>query len=222
MRAVISIGGSLVASPPTNESFKKYAAAIRRINAKCEKLVVVVGGGQPAREAIAKAKALNLNENEQDLAGIKATHQNALRLSKELNANTEIPKSDEQVKEMSKKTALLVCGGTKPKQSTDNVAAHAASAIKADMLVNASNVQGVYDKDPKKNKDAKIYDKLDYDMLIGIVKNNAQKPGEYALFDLKAAELCKKEKRKIVFIDGKNPENIEKAVSGEEIGTVVS
>ena len=59
MKAVISLGGSLLTNPFTAENAKKYTDAIKKIAVKCSKLVVVVGGGKPAREYIEVAKGLN-------------------------------------------------------------------------------------------------------------------------------------------------------------------
>ena len=218
MKLVISLGGSLIASPPTDENFSKYASVLKKISEKCDKLVVVVGGGDSARKLIAEAQAKGLSLKKQDLAGIKGTHQNASRLVQKFGIKMKIPTSDSELETLAKEKKFLICGGTKPGQSTDNVAAVAASAIKADLLINASNIDAVYDKDPKKNKDARKFEKMGYDELIEIVKQNEQTPGKYALFDLKAAELCKKNKIKIAFIDGRNPENLH----GKNIGTLIS
>jgi uridylate kinase len=116
---------------------------------------------------------------------------------------------------------ILVCGGNLPGCSTDYDAALFARAIKADLLINATNVRGVYSSDPKKNPRAKMFKRLSYEEFEKIISKLKQEPGEYRLFDLKAAKLIRKAKIKTVIIDGRNPKNILKVVEGKIIGTVI-
>ena len=90
------------------------------------------------------------------------------------------------------------------------------------MLINATNVDGVYDKDPKTNSDAKKFRKMNYKELIGIIQGNEQSPGQYRLFDLKAAKLIQKIKLKTVIVDGTDPEEIVRVLSEDHNGTEVS
>jgi uridylate kinase len=109
-----------------------------------------------------------------------------------------------------------------PGCSTDYDAALFAKAIKADLLINATNVKGVYSSDPKKNPRAKRFKKLSYEEFERIISGLEQTPGEYRLFDLKAAKLIKKARIKTLIIDGRNPKNILKAVEGKVVGTIIS
>jgi uridylate kinase len=109
-----------------------------------------------------------------------------------------------------------------PGSSTDYRAILFAAAMGADLIVNATDVGGVYDRNPKTNPDAKKMDALTFAELERIIGENVkQAPGEYSLFDLKAVRLAKKIGVPVVFINGSDPEEIVRAVEGGHSGTVV-
>jgi uridylate kinase len=116
---------------------------------------------------------------------------------------------------------LVVGAGYEPGHSTDYDAAIFAAAVKADLLINASNVDGVYTADPKKDPHAKKLTRLTYDGFIRILSQNEQVPGEYRLFDLSAAKAIKKARIRTILVDGRDPEEIARAVAGNHNGTTV-
>jgi len=116
---------------------------------------------------------------------------------------------------------LVIGAGYEPGHSTDYDSSIFAAAVKADLLVNASNVDGVYTADPKKDPNARKLPKLTYDGFLRILRQNEQVPGEYRLFDLSAAKIIKKAKIKTIFVDGRDPEEIARAVAGNHNGTTV-
>ena len=205
-------------------SYLKYADIVRRIWEAGHDIVVVCGGGRPARQYINIAKELGGNNDLQDNLGILATHVNALLLIAALGnaADPHIHRRASEVKShMGDK--ILVGGGYKPGSSTDYRAALFAEAMKADLIINATDVAGVYDNNPKTNKDAKKLDRLTFTELETILKVNVkQAPGEYSLFDLKAVRLASRLDIPVIFIDGNDPEEIIRAVEGSHHGTVVS
>ena len=87
-----------------------------------------------------------------------------------------------------------------------------AAEINADVIFKATNVDGVYDKDPNKFADAKKYDKLTH---TEVLKNNL------AVMDSTAASLCRDNKIDILVFNLNDPHNIVKAIKGEQIGTLV-
>lgn len=157
-----------------------------------------------------------------DWIGIQATHLNAFTLIAALEKNAH-PVSLRTVQEVKKNfnDKILVCGGNLPECSTGYDAALFAEAIKADLLIKASDIDGVYSADPDLDSDAKKYDRLTHEEFLKIIEQNPQTPGEYRLFDLKATKLIKKNKIKTIFIDGTDPEEIIRAVEGKHHGTVV-
>lgn len=200
---------------------EKYIDVLERIREKAKKLVIVVGGGKICREYQAIAQELGATREMQDYVGIKATHFNASLVASGLLEYAEIPNSEKELLAALKKEKLIICGGFKGGQSTDAAAAFAAKAIKADILINASNIDGVYDSNPKENLNAKKIPKLSYAQLKQILSKNAQLPGQYGLFDLRAVETISKEKIKTIFVDGTDAEEIWRAAFGGHNGSVV-
>ena len=223
MKVVISLGGSLLTRELTAENFKKYAEVLKRLKRMGHKLIVVCGGGKVCREYRDIAKELGATYEIMDWIGIQATHMNAFTLIAALgeDAHPISLRTVEEVKEHFN-DKILVCGGYLPGCSTDYDAALFAEAIGADLLINATDVDGVYSADPDKDPNAKKFDKLSYDEFERIILQNPQVPGEYRFFDLKATRLIKKARIKTIFIDGRDPEEIIRAVEGRHNGTIVS
>jgi uridylate kinase len=107
---------------------------------------------------------------------------------------------------------LLACGTGSPFFSTDTAAALRAAEIRADVLMKATMVDGVYDKDPKKFPDAIRYDKLSFDEVLN--KN-------LKVLDNTASAMCKNNGTKLLVFSISDPMNIYRACMGEAIGTVV-
>jgi len=223
MKIVVSIGGSLLTKELTYDHFSKYANVVKKL-AKSHKIVVICGGGKPAREFRDIAK--NAGREERDFIGIMTTHLTASTLSSVIGKDAHLIKwkqLKEALKELKKVFGkkIVVGGGYDVGTSTDYDAAIFAKTIKADLVINATNVDGVYSDDPKKNSNAKKFGRLTYDQFIKIMSRLEQTPGEYRLFDLKGAKLLKEIKAKLVIIDGSNPEEIFEAVKGFHKGTTI-
>jgi uridylate kinase len=224
MKVIISIGGSLLTKDLTYRNFKKYANVINKISKK-HKVIVVCGGGITARSYQNIARKAKASNEMLDFIGIMATHINAATFSTFIK-NSYLVKW-KSLKEASKEVKkyfgkkVLVCAGYDVGSSTDFNSAYFASLVNADMVINATNVNGIYDRDPNKFNDAKKFDRLRYDEFIKIISKNPQKPGEYKLFDLKAAKLLKEKKIKLIVIDGRNPKEIINAIEGKHSGTEV-
>ncbi len=219
-RIVISLGGSVMASPsPNTEYIKALSKILLGLRAEGFELCVVVGGGQMARDYIRFAREFGADEELCDQVGIAATRLNASLLLAALGDGAVGVAEDLDFYKAGK---ILVMGGLKPGQTTDAVAAALAAKRKADLLINATNVDGVYDKDPKTNKDAKKFDKLSFDELLRIVSKE-HVAGHKTVLDPTAAGIIRDKKIKLLVLDGRIPENIEKAVRGEKVsGTLVS
>ncbi len=118
---------------------------------------------------------------------------------------------------------ITIMGGTSPGHSTDAVAALMAEYINADIFINATNVSGVYDKNPKENKDAKLYEKLSSEALIKLLNKNSAKAGKYELMDFVAAQIIHRSKIKTIFLNGKDLENFRNAIEGKKfVGTEIT
>jgi len=89
----------------------------------------------------------------------------------------------------------------------------------ADLLVNATKVDGAYTADPRKDPNAKKLDEVTPDQLMKILSTEGFKAGEYDLMDPLALRIIKRSNIHTVIVDGTNPANIEKALHGKRIGT---
>ena len=108
---------------------------------------------------------------------------------------------------------IFGCGTGSPFFSTDSAAALRAAEINADILLKATMVDGIYDKDPHKYDDAVKYDSLTHQQIL---------VQSLKVMDSAAAAMCSENKTPILVFDLSRPDNIFDAVMGKKIGTVVS
>ncbi len=111
------------------------------------------------------------------------------------------------------RVVIFGCGTGNPFFSTDTAAALRAVEIEADVIMKATMVDGVYDSDPKKNPVAKKFDTISYREVLN---------KDLAVMDSTASALCKDNDLPILVFSIENPENVYKAVCGENIGTLVT
>lgn len=110
------------------------------------------------------------------------------------------------------RVVIFGCGTGSPFFSTDTGAALRAVEIEAEVILKATNVDGVYDSDPRKNPNAKKYD---------VVSHNEVLAKGLGVMDSTAASLCRDNQMSILVFDLSDPDNIYRAVMGENIGTLV-
>ena len=116
---------------------------------------------------------------------------------------------------------IMVMGGLKPGITTDAVAALVAERVNADLLVKGTDQDGVFDKDPRKHRDALKLDHLFLDDLCKIMELNKHEAGMHQVIDPVAIEVLKRKRMKLIVVNGFNPENILAAVNGENVGTTI-
>ena len=226
MRAVLKIGGSLLYDNDGQvriDRLREYATLIKSLVKDGHSLVVVVGGGKPARVFISAARELGASEAQCDWLGIKLARNNAELLCAALG-NFAYPKIIDDYDELEVAINLdkvVLLGGMVPGQSTNAVAAASAELIHADMLFNATNVDGVYDRNPEK-KGAKKLDTVNIVQLREILSTEGTKAGQYNLFDPVAIGIVERSKISTVIFNGNNPENLKKAFNKEKIGTRIT
>ncbi len=110
------------------------------------------------------------------------------------------------------RVVIFGCGTGNPFFTTDTAAALRALEIDADIMFKATNVDGVYDKDPNKFEDAKKYDTLSFDEILS---------HDLKVMDGTAASLCRDNSIPILVFNLDDPRNIVRAINGENVGTVV-
>jgi uridylate kinase len=220
MKVVISIGGSILASPTPNLDYiKSFSNLLIKLHKEGYKLMVVVGGGRIAKDYISSARELGASEEYCDEIGIRATRMNAMLLTIALGeyASKTIPEDFETACRSSK---IFLMGGIEPGQTTDAVAAKLAVECDAELLINATNVDGIYDSDPKENPSAKRYATLTSEQLLKIV-GEEHRAGLTVIIDPVAAKVIHKNKIKTIVVDGRKLENIENAIKGKKHGGTV-
>jgi len=231
MKATISLGGSLLTGDKNDPNpaltpapYRAYATVLRQLHDNGHQLMVVCGGGKPARHYIQVAKELDAPRTIQDMLGVKATHVNALLLTAALGDAADQTRIYTRATELRHRqpNKILVGGGYRPGSSTDYRAVLLARALGSDAVINATDVPGVYDSNPRTNPKARKLEHITHAQLEEIIKENTrQAPGEYGLFDLKAAKLAARINMPLIFIDGRDPEELRRAVEGGHSGTLV-
>ncbi len=188
-------------------------------------VAVVVGGGNFFRGRTSEG----MDRVTADHMGMLATAINALALSDALEqagAVTRVMSAIEMrqmcepyirkraIRHLEKgRIVIFACGTGNPFFSTDTAAALRAAEIEADIMFKATNVDGVYDKDPRKNGDARKYTSVTHDEVLGL---------KLEVMDATAAALCRDNKLSIVVFNIEDTQNILRLAVGEPVGTVVS
>jgi uridylate kinase len=218
---VVSIGGSVVLSDEADALFlKKLTELFKKISTQ-HKLFVIVGGGKIARRYIQLGRELGFDEDTLDLIGIDVTRVNARIITNLLKvSNTEIPHTTDEAMKLA--FPIVVMGGTDPKHSTDTVGAELAQKTHAIRFVNATNVDGIYDKDPNKYKDAKQLKEVSIDSLIKQYGTSWGTAGKNIFMDEPALEIIKRARIITYVVNGKRLDQLEKALTNKPFdGTTI-
>ncbi|HEX9261625.1 MAG TPA: UMP kinase [Candidatus Bathyarchaeia archaeon] len=223
MRVVLRIGGSVVASPINPKLIDEYAELLKTLKKQDREVAVVVGGGKLAREFIDVAKSLGLGMQAQDELAISVSRLFAQLFLQKIGALgcEKVAVTLDEAAECLQHQRILVMGGLRPGITTDTVAALVAERVKADLLVKGTDQDGVYDKDPRKHKDAIKLDHLFLDDLCRILELSKHRAGMHQVIDPVAIEVLKRRRMKLIVVNGFEPENILAAINGEIIGTTI-
>ena len=228
-RVALVIGGSILAPAEPDTAFLSKVADSLTAWSKGTQLFVVVGGGQPARRAIEAARSCGVAEGDLDRIGIQATRLNAQGLAcilrkRGANCNLEIPVTTAQALRLGTQHDVIVMGGTVPGHSTDYVAVELAVEGGCQRFVNATNVDGVYTRDPNKHKDAKMKPELTFEELLGIIEERVwSTAGAAGVLDGPSTVLVASKGVPTCIVDGRDLDNLGKAVKGDRFhGTRIS
>ena len=227
-RILLKISGEALAGDAkigiNDEVLKEISTSIKAVSDLGVQVAVVVGGGNFWRGRSSE----QMDRVTADHMGMLATLMNSLALSdalEQLGAVTRVLSAIE-VRQMAEpyirkravrhlekgRIVIFACGTGNPYFSTDSGAALRATEIGADVLLKATMVDGVYDKDPKKFPDAVKYEKVTYDAVL---KNDLK------VMDATAAAHCRDNRTKMLVFSMEDPENIVRIVKGENLGTLV-
>lgn len=221
---IISLGGSLIVPGEIDFKFlKKFKNLILRHLKRGKRFFIISGGGKTARSyQTAASKIVDLTRDDVDWLGIHGTRINAhlLRTIFRRQAYPRIITNPKKAKKEIKEN-IIIAAGWKPGWSTDFVAAKLAQTYGAKTILNLSDISFVYDKDPKRFKDAKPLKKMnwqDFRKLVG----NKWDPGLSLPFDPIASKLAEKLNLKVVMLKGTDIKNLDNFLGGKNYkGTVI-
>ena len=223
MRIVLRIGGSVIASPINPVLIREYAGLLRELKTQKHEVAVVVGGGNLARELIAVAKDVGLDEPGQDEIAISVSRVFAQLLMKKLGTLGcgKVPLTVENAADCLARGKIVVMGGLKPGMTTDTVAAMVAEKVKADLLLKATDQEGVYDKDPRSHSDAVKLDHLRFEDLTTVFSRDKHAAGIHQIIDPEAVKILKRYPVRVVVVNGFRIENVSMAIKGKHVGTLI-
>jgi uridylate kinase len=192
---VIKLSGSVFNFKTTSKSLKEYAQVLLDIQTKVQP-VVVSGGGIIARHYVNLARSLGSDESSLDEMGIEISRLNAMLLSAALGDSVYpvIPSNLEEISIACQSGKIVVSGGLHPGQSTNATAALICEKIKADRFLNATDVDGIYDSDPKKNAKAKMFKEITIKKCLDLLNNESTQAGNYELMDIVAMKVIERSK----------------------------
>lgn len=209
------------------ETVEDIALQLKEVRAMGVELAVVVGGGNIFRGGIAEKGGMDRTAG--DYMGMLATVINGMALQDALErkgvftrVQTAIAMAQiaepyirrRAIRHLEKGRIVILAGGTgNPYFTTDTTAALRAVELECDVILKATKVDGIYTADPKKVKDAKRFTKIKY---IDVLNKGLK------VMDATAITLCMDNNLPIIVFDLLKKGNIRRAVSGENIGTIVS
>lgn len=217
---VISVGGSIIVPDKVDSSFLKKLRPLIIEFSKNNKVVLVIGGGKTCRNYNdAAAKVRNLTHKELDWLGIEATKLNAF-LVKTVFGSIAHGVVYNPTKPVKSNKNIIIASGWKPGCSSDKDATLLAENLKIKTVINMSNIDFVYDKDPKKHQNAKPLKEMSWNQLQALV-GTKWIPGMNMPFDPIATKHAK-ELGLILYIIGNDINNLKNLLYGKPFkGTVI-
>jgi uridylate kinase len=205
----------------------EIAAEIAQVHAMGVELAIVVGGGNFFRGVADQAR--DMDRVSADHMGMLATIINALAVQDaiekqgvfcrvmsaiEMNQVSEPYIRRRAIRHLEKKRVVIFAAGTgNPYFSTDTAASLRAMEIKADVLLKATKVEGIYSADPTTNKDAVKFEQISY---MEILQRNLR------VMDMTAVSLCKDNDLPMIIFSMNQPGNIRRVIAGEKVGSLVT
>lgn len=230
-RVILKVTGEVLAGAQKygidGKTVKGFAEEIKEVHELGCEVALVMGGGNILRGS--KASEEGMDRASADYMGMLATVINSLALQDALeksDVSTRVMTAIEMrqvaepyirrraVRHLEKRRVVILAGGTgNPYFTTDTTASLRAMEVGAEVILKATKVHGVYDADPLKSSQAKMYEQLTHMELLS---------KELKIMDSTAVSLCMDNRLPIVVFNILEKGNIRKVISGEKIGTLVS
>ncbi|MCI4354570.1 MAG: UMP kinase [Thermoplasmata archaeon] len=214
---VLSVGGSVLTTGKGDEEYYVALADLLRTVGERVSLVVTTGGGRTARDYIQLGRKLGMTEIELDEVGIEVTRLHARLLAARLGPPTPAipPTTIAQAVHEAHRSPIVVLGGTEPGHTTDGVAALLAARLRARRVVNATRVDGLYDRDPRKHRSARRIDAIDWAKFRAIVWAGTDgSAGQEFVFDRLGADTLAAAGIPLSIVDGRDLTNLAAALDG--------
>ena len=231
-RIILKLSGELLrgektGDPIDTDALERTCKQVKEIHDLGVQICVVIGGGNIFRGLSGEKRGVDRTTG--DYMGMLATVINGMAIMDRLEkmgvmtrVQSAIPMNQiaepfilrRAIRHLEKgRVVIFVAGTGNPYFSTDTTAALRASEMHADIIVKATKVDGIYDKDPKKHKDAVKYDHITY---MEILQKGLK------VMDLTAVSLCKDNNLPMIIFNMNQPGNIKRVVMGEKVGSLVT
>lgn len=228
MHVVLSIGGSAII-PDGKPNLEFLRAISLMIKESRNRFGILCGGGPPARLYANAVRELGAGEYDADSIAITSTRQNAQLVGAALAAagvdvHEKVLFDFDEAKIPAHETKAVVMGGTIPGITTDTDTVLLAEAIGARRVVNISNVEAIYDSNPKTNPNAKKIPRMTYEELVSLAHaSDKRTAGTNFVFDILACKLIMRSRIEAHFVSYKKMADVEAAIEGKKHGgTIVS
>lgn len=217
---LLKVSGKII-NPDKPDAVKGYAEVIREVISRGYRVAVVVGGGPYARSYISCSRSIGLTQAQSDMIGIEVSRVNALLLAYAIGRGVylPVPRGIEEVEKAWSMGRVVVLGGLQPGQSTAAVAAIVAEILGIKRILYATDVDGIYDRDPKVYGDARKLDTISLDELPKVLSQRFE-AGGYELLDPLAVSIIRRSCIEVTVFNGLHPYNVYRALEGS-IGTKV-
>ena len=230
-RILLKLSGESFANTNTNfgidpKVIERIASEITKANNENIQIGVVVGGGNFFRGVQESAK--NMAQANADYMGMLATVINAVALKDALDKNgtqTRVQSAITMtavaepyirlraIRHLEKGRVVIFAAGTgNPYFTTDTAASLRAAEIEADLMLKSTRVEGVFNNDPEVDDKAELYSEISYKDVVS---------SKLKVMDLTAITLCEENQMPIRVFDGTKDQNIYKALTGEQLGTLI-
>ncbi|MFW9773301.1 MAG: UMP kinase [Candidatus Heimdallarchaeota archaeon] len=221
---VVKIGGSLLFRDNYVIDYNKITqfCEILKTSKDSGTLIIICGGGSLARNYIDAVRQVKGSETLCDLFGIEISRINAKLIIAYFQdfVYPQVPRSIEELSKALLFEKPIIMGGLQPGQSTTSVALEVADFINASEVVILTDVEGIYDKNPKKFSDAKLLKSITHNQLQDIILNtsdvNQAAAGEYRIFDTVSLQILKRSNMRVSIMSGKDLSEFKKFWSGEK------
>lgn len=212
----VSLGGSfLVKENGVDTALTQDIAAVLRRAAQSRRVLAVVGGGAVARSYIQGARKLGASETNLDEIGIAVTRINARLLLASLpEAYPTPPTSFDEALLAAASHPIVVMGGTHPGHTTDGVTVMLGDRARSSRIVIATNVDGVYTADPRKDPNAKHLPRLSAADLVKICSGGDGRAGGVGVVDELGAKMILRSRLECAVVQGTDLKALESAIAG--------